>query len=291
MKTVVDWLLARRFRPVVFAVGFAPLLPVVTAALFVLEAGARGPSQALIGAVFGTVAVWLLAVFTESSFWLLVAPAVVSMVAGVAIGGLVRWAGAMRMAFQAIVLVCFVATLLVLVLGPSPETLFAPAAEYLIEMLERADAPAAQTELVQGLTPIMLGLTAAGAFVQLVAALVLGYWWLMLAREEVGFGVEFRALKLGRVLGWPALVVVGLGFFWDAAFVQNLTPLAMCAFVFQGMAVMHAWAHAKQWHVGAIVPVYVLLVTPFMALPMLGLSVAGLLDNIFDLRAPLRAQS
>jgi hypothetical protein len=291
MKTMVDWLLAQRFRPVVFAVAFAPLLPVVTAALMVLESAARGPNQALAGAGLGIVAVWVLAVVTDSSFWLLVAPAIVSLLVGVAIGGLLRWARAMGLAFQATVLGCFGTTLLVVAFGPSSAELFAPAAEYLIEMLESASAPEAQIELVRGLQPIMLGLTAAGAFVQLVAAMLLGCWWLALARDESSFGVEFRSLRLGRVLGVPGMVLVAAGFFWDAPWIQNLTPIAMCAFLFQGAAVMHAWAHAKQWHVGAIVPVYVLLVTPFMAIPMLGLSAAGLLDNIFDLRAPLRARS
>lgn len=290
MKTVVDWLLAQRLRPVVFAVAFAPILPVVTAALMVLASAARGPNQTLIGASLGIVAVWVLAIVTDSSFWLLVAPAAVSLLAGVAIGGLLRWARAMGLAFQATVLGCFGVTVLVVLFGPPSAQLFAPAAEYLIDMLERAAAPQSQIDLVRGLQPIMLGLTAAGAFVQLVVAMLLGYWWLTLARGEPGFGAEFRALKLGRVLGWPAMALVAVGFFWDLALVQNLTPLAMCAFLFQGAAVMHAWAHAKQWHVGAIVPVYILLVTPFMAIPMLGLSVAGLLDNIFDLRAPLRAR-
>lgn len=291
MKTVVDWLLAQRFRPVVFAIAFAPLLPVVTAALMVLESATRGPQQALIGAGVGIVAVMVLGVVTDSSFWLLVAPAAVSLGAGVAIGGLLRWGGVVGLAFQGTVLACFAVTLAVIALGPSSEALFAPAAEYLIEMLEAAEAPQAQLDLVRGLLPIMLGLTAAGAFVQLVVGLLLGSWWLALARGSASFGAEFRALKLGRVLGLPAIVLVALGLFWDAPLVQNLTPLAMCGFLFQGAAVMHAWAHAKAWHVGAIVPVYVLLVTPFMAIPLLGLSATGLLDNIFDLRAPLRARS
>jgi hypothetical protein len=179
----------------------------------------------------------------------------------------------------------------VVVFGPSSADLFAPAAEYLIDMLESASAPQAQLDLVRGLQPIMLGLTAAGAFVQLVAAMLLGYWWLALARDEIGFGVEFRALKLGRVLGVPGMVLVAVGFFWDAPWIQNLTPIAMCAFLFQGAAVMHAWAHAKKWHPGFIWPVYLVLVTPAIWVSVFGLSAVGLLDNVFELRAGTRAQT
>jgi hypothetical protein len=66
--------------------------------------------------------------------------------------------------------------------------------------------------------------------------------------------------------------------------------LALAAFVLQGLAILHAWAHAKRWHVAFVAPVYVLLVTPLMLLVLLGLGTLGLLDNWFDLRAPLRVQ-
>jgi hypothetical protein len=75
------------------------------------------------------------------------------------------------------------------------------------------------------------------------------------------------------------------------ALVQNLTPLALFGFLFQGSAVMHAWAHARQWHIGILVLVYVLFVPPLTGMAILGLSAVGLLDNIFDLRSGLRART
>jgi hypothetical protein len=126
-------------------------------------------------------------------------------------------------------------------------------------------------------------------FSQLVGALLLAYWLLTVARGEVRFGAEFRALKLGRLLGAIATLVIAAGLVFDAPVVQNLTALALLGFLFQGFAVLHAWAYAKRWHVGVLVPVYVLLVTPLTVVVVLAFGIVGLLDNWLDLRARLRA--
>ena len=123
---------------------------------------------------------------------------------------------------------------------------------------------------------------------QVVGPLFLACWWLVLAMGGKGFGAEFRLLKLGRLLGALATVVVVLGLVFDAPLVQNLTALALMVFLLQGLAVFHAWAHVKRWHFGIVVLVYLLLITP---LAMLGLSGVGLVDSWFDLRAPLRLQA
>jgi hypothetical protein len=60
--------------------------------------------------------------------------------------------------------------------------------------------------------------------------------------------------------------------------------------LFQGLAVLHAWAYARRWHPALLAPVYVLLVTPAMVVIFFALSAIGLIDNWFDLRAPLRSQ-
>ena len=291
MKTLVDWLLAQRFRPIVFAVAFAPLLPMLTTALLIVDSRVSGPNQALLRAVLGIAAVSVLAIVTNSSLYAVVGVASVAMLAGVAIGGVLRWAGHLALAFQATVLGCFAVTSGVLLFGPSSEELFAPLVEEVVDVLARGGAPNEQLEAMRSWSPVLLGVAAAAVFAQLVGALLIAQWALALAREEVSFGPEFRALKLGRVLGYPAMVLVSLGLVLDVGLVRNLTPLALFGFLFQGAAVMHAWSHAKQWHVGVILPVYVLLVTPLTGVVILGLSAVGLLDNIFDLRASLRAQT
>jgi len=291
MKTLVDWLCAQRYRTVIFATALTPILPMLTISLMTLDTVRRGPRPALLGAIAGVGVIVLLASLTGGSVPVLVGVAATSMVVGIATGALLRVAGVLVLAFQGTVLACFLVALGVLLFGPSPEVLFAPLIEELVALVEAGGAPPEQLEMVRGWSSILFGIFAALVLAQLLASLVLSYWWLKLARDEPGFGAEFRSLKLGRVLGIPAMVLISLGLVWDAPLIQNLTPVALFGFLFQGLSVMHAWAHAKQWHPGLIVPVYVLLLTPLTGAAVLGLSAVGLLDNIFDLRAPLRAQS
>jgi hypothetical protein len=87
------------------------------------------------------------------------------------------------------------------------------------------------------------------------------------------------------------MLIVTIGLVTAAAAIQNLAPLAVFGFLFQGLAVMHAWSYAKKWHPVVVGLVYVSLVTPVSGITILGLSGAGLLDNFFALRAPLRRQA
>jgi len=135
-------------------------------------------------------------------------------------------------------------------------------------------------------------LLASAVFLQLVGTLLLGYWWSLLALGQRRFGQEFRRLALGRLLGSVATALIVLGLVFDWELVQNLLPLALLGFLLQGLAVSHAWAHAKGWHPGLMAPLYLLLVMPPLnVLVVLPLSVLGLVDQWFDLRASLRART
>ena len=83
---------------------------------------------------------------------------------------------------------------------------------------------------------VFFGLVAAAVFAQLIVAVVLGYWWSSLAGLSQDVGQQFRALRLGRILGVPATLVMAVSLFIDAALVQNLFPLALFGFRFQGLA-------------------------------------------------------
>src|SRR5690606_9706228 len=179
-------------------------------------------------------------------------------------------AGGLVGAFQGIVLFAVIGVVALSVSGPGPENLFAPMLDDLVELLRENQATDEQIEAFRQAQPVMFGLLAAALLVQLVGALFLAYWWNGLAQGESRFGIEFRDLQLSRALGFPASVLVAFGLVLDAPLLQNLTPLALFGFVFQGLAVMHAWAHARQWHVGMIVPVYVLLITPLIGFIILG---------------------
>ncbi len=286
MKSVVDWVLARPYRLILLAAVFAPLLQIVSAGLIALETAKRGAARGLLAAAAATAGVLGIALAAGSGVGVIGGIAGGSLAAGLVLGLLLR-AGGLRLAFQGTVLLALVAVL-VLSIAVGPEHLIAPVLERLAEMLKANGATAEQLATFRKAAPLVLGLMAAAALADLLAALFLAEWWLGLADGDRRFGGEFRSLKLGRVLGVPATVLVAVGLVLDAPLVQNLTPLALFGFLFQGLSVMHAWIYAKQWHPGFVVPVYVLLFSPLVGFVILVLGGVGLLDNWVDLRAPLR---
>jgi hypothetical protein len=287
MKAFVDWVLSRRYRLVLLALIFASLLPVASSALIALETARRGTRQGMLSALIGTIALAALAWFTSADFALSVSFGTVTFFSGAAIGVLMRRTGHLVLAFQTATLITLVGMAAVTLFGPEPRELLAPMLAELAELLRASGATSEQTALVEASGGILL---ATALFSQIVGPLLLAYWWLSIASAQKRFGREFRQLRLGRILGVTATVIVALGLVLATPLVQNLTALALAAFVLQGLAILHAWAHAKRWHVAFVAPVYVLLVTPLMLLVLLGLGALGLLDNWFDLRAPLRAQ-
>jgi hypothetical protein len=257
----------------------------------VLNTQRRGNAEAAVTAAFTIAALALLAAAVDGAalqLWI----GGVAIALGVAIGVLLRWAGGLGLGFQATMLGSCAVALAFSLFGPEPAVLVEPIRLALIEALEAGNATSAQLDIVRSwdATMLLIGFFAV-LFAHLVGALLLGYWWMALASGQGNFGREFRGLKLGRVLGIPAMALVSVGVVLDAAAIQNLSAIAVVGFLFQGLAVMHAWAHAKKWHPGFIWPVYLLLVTPAIWISVLGLSVVGLLDNVFELRAGTRAQT
>jgi len=277
-----------------------PLVPVVSAALVALETVRSGVAPtAPLAALCGAVLLFL---------WVVVGPmlgldpvymsvysgvAVAVLAVGLALGALLRWAGRLALAFEAILVLGAAAVLALNLFGPGGSELLAPVFDELIEALGTAqDVTEEQVDAFRQAQPLVLGLLAAGLVTTLVLSLFLTYWLCGIAVGEPRFGAEFRALRLSRVIGIPATVLVTLSLVLPAPLVQNLTALALIGFLFQGLSVLHAWAHARRWHAGYIAPVYVLLLlTPLRGLVVLGLAAAGLIDNWFDLRAPLRPRT
>jgi hypothetical protein len=288
MTAFVHWVLAQRYRLILLAVALAPILPLGTAALMTLETSQRGVVQGLSSAAIAVAGIIVLALVAGASMSVLGAIGTASLFAGVGMGAQLRWADSLALGFQATLLVCVLAVVVFTLVGPDSTTLFGPLLDQLAQVLRQRGATDAEIAEVSQWHGVLLGLAAAAAFAQLAAAMLLGYWWSSLLRERGSFGRQFRALKLGKVLGVPATLLVALGLVLNAPAVQNLAPLALFAFWFQGLAVVHAWAHARHWHPALLIPVYALLITPLTGIVILGLSAVGLVDNWFDLRRPLQ---
>jgi hypothetical protein len=289
MNALLKWVLARRYRSLLLAIAFAPLFPIVSAALMSLDTARNGAVQGALGGLAGVAAMLALAYASDSDPRTFAILAAVTFGSGVAIGVLLERTGSLLFAFQTTVLFAFVLVGTISVFGLGVGGPFEPVVAWFVEVLRGGGATPEQLEIFAGRGAMVF--LAGAVFSQLVGALFLAAWWIGLAKGEKRFGAEFRRLRLGRLLGVLATVVVVLGLVLDLPLVQNLGALALLAFLFQGLAVLHAWAHAKRWHPSLVAPVYVLLVTPLTVLVVLVLSAVGLLDSWFDLRASLRPQA
>lgn len=288
MRVLIQWVLSQRYWLVLAAIVFSPL-PAVASALMVLNTLHRGAREGLLTALMASAGLALLAVATGGEWREVAVVGGAMMFAGALIGSLLRWGGLLVLAFQGTVLASVLVAASVMLLGPEPEVLSRVLAERFTELMWGNAATGEQIALIDSWRPLLPGITFAATFAQLAGALFLGHWAYAFARAEAHFGAEFRALRLGRVLGIPAVILVGAAFILETPLVQNLAPIALFAFLFQGIAVMHAWVQARRWNAAWLWPVYILLVTPWAVIPFGGLSVVGLVDNIFPLRPRLES--
>lgn len=137
--------------------------------------------------------------------------------------------------------------------------------------------------LVAAVAPSMTGIAAAGALFGLLLALMLGRYWQALLYNPGGFGVEFRTLNLGRM---PAIAFVALltaAWFGKVGLAGELAVVLAVAFFLQGLAVAHAFSHARGLARFWLVGLYVLLV---LAMPQLMtlLVALGAIDAMAGLR-------
>jgi hypothetical protein len=286
VKAFVDWVLAQRVRPIILAVVAAPLLAMVSAALIALETARRDFTGGVIcglGTLAGLLAIAALAGADTSLF---AAIGLICAISGVGIGLLIRRAGNLVLAYQTCVLVAMVVVTAVGLLGLDTRVLFESVVQEFVAVWQASELPPEEVAFIEERGAAIVFATA--VFSQLVGALLLAYWWSLIAARQRRFGQEFRRLALGRVLGAIATLVIVLGLASRVEVVQNLLPLALLGFLLQGVAVVHAWAHAKRWPPALVVPLYVLLLTPVNVLVVLPLSLIGVVDNWFDLRALIR---
>ena len=290
----VQWLLSRRYRLIVLAAVLAPVpvLVFVSSALMTLETLYRGSRDGVFSAAVATlVAIPFAWVWGVSPTGMALESGAV-LFTGVGLGALLRRTGSLALTFQGVGLVCAAGAMVAALFWPEPGAWVIAILDGFAEVVRSGGATEEQaSSLVENLGPYFTGLVVAGVYLQLMAALLLGSWWASKTQEESRFGPQFRQLRLGRILGIPATLLMASSLVLDGPFVRNLFPLALFAFWFQGIAVVHAWAWAKRWSTGFLVPMYVLLIMPITAaVTILLLASVGLVDNWIELRGPLAGQ-
>jgi hypothetical protein len=291
MRSFAGWVSAQPYRLILLTVAFVHLLAPVAAALLVLNALTRGPQAVAVTAMIsiaGVLAIGLALGADMTDTLGLTAPVLIG---GAVSGALLAWSRSLSFAFQGTTIGAITGTLIVLALVPEAGQIGEVLRAQVLTLLESGGAGAEQMarfEAISGnefLRVLLISLIAS-----LLAALMLGYWWFSLVQSSADFGADFRSLKLGRIAGIGLMALVIAGQLVDVQLIQNLAPMAVISFLFQGLAVMHARSYRGKWPRALVVVVYVMLVSPWTFIAITALSVVGLVDNFFDLRAPAKSQ-
>ncbi|MDH3714457.1 MAG: hypothetical protein OET44_11485 [Gammaproteobacteria bacterium] len=160
-----------------------------------------------------------------------------------------------------------------------------PAARVQAELgMQPADFDAqAWQELLARIAALMSGFTGAALTVNTLVSLLLARWWQAILFNPGGFGEEFRELRLGRVAGSVALVVMVAAWLLQTGFLVNVAVLLVAVYLFQGLAVAHGVVKQRDLGRGWLVGLYVLLFFAFVHMALL-IALLGMLDGWTDIR-------
>ena len=142
---------------------------------------------------------------------------------------------------------------------------------------------------IDGLSPVMTGLIAAGILMSLLGSLLLARWWQALLYNPGGFAEEFFVLRLHPMVGMSALSAIALTQFGTPPLAHlgvDLVFVIMSVFFVAGLAVVHGLNVNFGEPVGWLVGVYMLILL-FPRQMMTILAATGLADTWVDLRSKI----
>lgn len=275
-----------------------PLQPISTTlsggviALVALRLGAREALYVIVGAVPGIMGVtWLLfgnpapAVVLAAIVWLPILMLALILRQTISMGLTVQVAALLG------------AAVVVGIHGLLPD----PAAwwhDMLANMIQQSRLDKAGLEqmgqIMQQVAPHMTGIVASALMLSALLSVVMGRWWQSLLYHPGGFGQEFRSLRLGHRVAYPAAAVLAISLFASGgltAIITDLLVVLVIVYVLQGLAVAHAISFATKRSVVWLMLVYVLLaiLPPFVVVALAGVGFADSWMNFrayFDSRKP-----
>jgi hypothetical protein len=259
MKELIDWALARRYVVIAVAVIFAPFFSFVSASVIALQLAYRGPVVAIGDALIAALAITSIALVTGVS-GPATAAGVIAVALGLGLGAVMRVLRSFNLTIQVVLLVAYVIVLSYTLLGSGNNELFDETMAQITQILRDQGIAPGDIDELQSHPLRLVGFYAVSALTDVVIVLVTAFWALSVARGDDLFGTQFRALRLGFVLGVPGAAVILSMFVFDADVIHNLLAVAACGFLLQGLARVHGWAHAQQWHPLYLVPVYLFAV-------------------------------
>ncbi|MBL8200703.1 MAG: hypothetical protein JNK40_07005 [Chromatiales bacterium] len=292
MSAFARWLRSHRLARIATIVltFLLPLTNVVSAAVVVMSARAAGWRSAAIDVVAALLILGGLVVLTSGE-GAAPSPGPAALGAGALWGGgllggaLLGRFRSVDLALQALVVAALAGVVLASLAIPDSRAHWQPVLQALIE--------AAGLPRVDGLPPnwlstvaaLMHGVIGASLLFTLILALMLGLW---LDRDgDAGdWRRKFLEFRLGRVLSLAAAAAVLLLAAGSVSLGGGLLLVLGTGFAAQGLAIVHWTADERGWPRVWPLVLYVplMLGAPPAGLVLLGLALAGLVDNGFPLR-------
>ena len=269
-----------------FCGALAPQMPVP----FMVLAGAIPVLMALrfdaklalaIAATGAAAAIWVVLSLAPAAHW--VALGMLALFLGpVLLGILLRNTRSLNLCFQVAVLCTAVGLLIVYAVLPDPAGAW-------VELLKRVVNSMAVAGLrIEGNADAMIhvwartmwGALAALTLGMVLGSLFLGGWWHSLLQAPGSFGGEYRALRLGFVLGVAITVLFIAALVVDSGLLASLAWVAFAALSFQGLAAAHRSKAGGKLNRGWLAAIYVLLIVPLsMSVTVFVLAIWGFADN------------
>lgn len=291
-RALAAWLTERPWRAAFAsalcgALSFAPLLPLLP---FVVLAGAipvlvllryqlgLASAIALSGAVAGS---WVAFRGGEDAVPAVMIAAAISF-GPVLLAVSLKRSGSLNLCFQIAVLASAAIVAGAHLVLEDPAAFWRPLVAQMFEQAGQAgaysEAQAAQLERIWVGT--MWGALAAGALAVWMSAILLGRWWDSLLHSPGAFGVEYRRLKLGVVLGSLVTVSIVAALLSDSLLVASFAWIAVPALTFQGLAAAHRSKARGSLSQGWLAAIYVVLIMPLSTwIAVIVLAIWGFVDN------------
>lgn len=155
--------------------------------------------------------------------------------------------------------------------------------ERMLDAAEFGLTPEQLSERIEMVSRYMTGIVAAGFMLNIILCLIIGRAWQARLYNSGGFRREFLALRLGKALTLVFAALMVLALTLHKEFVVGLLALFLVLYLFQGVAVVHAWVDAKGGSSAWLVLFYALLVFVWQALAAVPLF--GMMDAWIDVRS------